>query len=250
MPNLLLTIRYDGTHYHGWQVQKNALSVQEVLQNALEDLFGKRPDVKGCSRTDSGVHANMYCVSFRAPFYPGEYHLLSALNHRLPPDIKAYACQETDEAFHARYACKGKEYIYYIYNGKYENPFLSRYAFHYRYPIDADELNEAAKHFIGTHDFAAFCSAHSDVEDTVRTVYDCRVSREGDMIQMTIRGDGFLYNMVRIIAGTLLQVASGKIKSDEIPLIIQSGNRKKAGKTLAAKGLFLNKVFYGEEIEG
>lgn len=246
MPNLLLRIRYDGTRYHGWQVQKNALSIQEVLQEAIWKLFGERFGIKGCSRTDSGVHANMYCVSFQAPFYPGEYHTLSAINNALPDDIKAYACEETEESFHARYSCTAKEYVYQIYNAKYENPFVDKYAFHYKYAIDEALLNQAAAHFVGTHDFAAFCSSHSDVEDTVRTIYDCTVQREGDMVLIKICGDGFLYNMVRIIAGTLIDVAKGKIKADDIPQIIEAKERKNAGKTLAAKGLFLNRVFYGE----
>ena len=246
MPNLLLTIRYDGTEYHGWQVQKNALTVQEVLQNAIEKLFGSRLDVKGCSRTDTGVHANMYCVSFFAPFYPGEYHTVSALNRFLPNDIKAYACKEVSVDFHARYHCVGKEYIYRIYNGKYDNPFYDKYSFHYKYKMDENELNRAASYFEGTHDFAAFCSAGSDVEDTVRTIYRCEVTREGEEVLIRICGDGFLYNMVRIIAGTFIDVAKGKTKADDIPLIIKSKSRSSAGKTLAAKGLFLNKVYYSE----
>ena len=248
MPNLLLTIRYNGKYFHGWQVQKNALSVQQVLQDAIESLFGSRLDVKGCSRTDAGVHANMYCVSFKAPFFPGEYHTVSALNRYLPDSITAYACQEVAEEFHARYSSCGKEYVYLIDNGKYENPFYRDFAFHYRYALDEKQLNLAAAKFEGTHDFAAFCSSGSDIEDTKRTIYHCRVEREGDLVKIIISGDGFLYNMVRIIAGTFIDVAKGKISAEDIPLIIQSGERQKAGKTLAAKGLFLNKVFYGEII--
>lgn len=246
MPNLLLTIRYDGTRYHGWQVQKNALSIQAVLQEAIWKLFGEKMDIKGCSRTDAGVHANMYCVSFHAPFYPGEYHTLCAINNALPEDIKAFRCEETDDDFHARYSCVAKEYIYNIYNAKHENPFVSKYSFHYKYPIDEKKLNTAASYFVGTHDFSSFCSAHSDVEDTVRTIYHCSVERSKDMVQIKICGDGFLYNMVRIIAGTLLDVAKGKIQEDDILQIITSANRKNAGKTLPANGLFLNKVFYVE----
>ena len=222
MPNLLLTIRYKGTNYHGWQVQKNALTVQEVLQNAIEKLYGSRLDVKGCSRTDTGVHANMYCVSFNAPFYAGEYHTVSALNTYLPSDIRVYECKEVDDDFHARYSSVGKEYKYYVYNAKYQNPFYSDYSYHFRYDVDIEKLNEAAKYFIGTHDFAAFCSAYSDVEDTVRTIYDLTVSRDGDLIVFTVSGSGFLYNMVRIIVGTLLMVSQGKISPDDIPKIIDS----------------------------
>ena len=246
MPNLLLTIRYDGSRYHGWQVQKIALSIQTVLQEAIWKLFGERMDIKGCSRTDAGVHANMYCVSFHAPFYPGEYHTICAVNNALPDDIKAYKCEEVSDDFHARYSCVAKEYVYQIYNAKHENPFMNRYAFQYKYHIDEALLNRAAAQFTGTHDFSAFCSSHCDAKDTVRTIYSCCVEREGDMIRIRICGNGFLYNMVRIIAGTLLDVARGRLRAEDISQIILSGSRKDAGKTLAAKGLFLNKVFYGE----
>ena len=244
MKRVKLIVAYDGTNYHGWQVQKNALSVQETLQDAIEKLYGSRLDVKGCSRTDSGVHANMYCVSYNAPFYAGEYHTISAINTFLPSDIRAFACREVEDDFHARYLAKGKEYVYLVYNEKYQNPFFSRYSYYFRYDIDVDLLNEAAKFFIGTHDFAAFCSAYSDAEDTVRTIYDLKVERDGSIVKFIISGDGFLYNMVRIIVGTLLMVSQGKIAKEQIPLIIESKDRKKAGRTAPANGLFLNKVFY------
>ncbi len=246
MPNLLLKIRYKGTNYHGWQVQKNALSVQEVLQNSIEKLYGSRLDVKGCSRTDTGVHANMYCVSFNAPFYAGDYHTISALNTFLPPDIRVYDCKEVDDAFHARYSSLGKEYVYLVHNATYQNPFYSDYSYHFRYDVDIDLINKAAKHFIGTHDFAAFCSAYSDSEDTVRTIYGLKAERDGELIRFTISGNGFLYNMVRIIVGTLLMVSQGKISPDDIPEIINSKQRKNAGRTAPPQGLFLNKVFYDE----
>ena len=246
MPNLLLTIRYKGTDYHGWQVQKNALTVQEVLQDAIEKLYGSRLDVKGCSRTDTGVHANMYCVSCNAPFFAGEYHTVSALNTYLPQDIRAYECKEVSDDFHARYSSVGKEYVYLVYNAKYQNPFFSDYSYHFRYDVDLEMINKAAKHFIGTHDFAAFCSAYSDVEDTERTIYDLKAEKDGDLILFTISGNGFLYNMVRIIVGTLLMVSQGKISPDDIPAIIDSKQRKNAGRTAPAQGLFLNKVFYDE----
>ena len=246
MPNLLLTMRYKGTNYHGWQVQKNAVSVQEVLQDAIEKLYGSRLNVKGCSRTDTGVHANMYCVSFNAPFYAGEYHTVSALNTFLPQDIRAYECKEVNDDFHARYSSRGKEYVYLVYNAKYQNPFYSDYSYHFRYDVDLEKINKAAAYFIGTHDFASFCSAYSDVEDTVRTIHDLNAQRDGDLIRFTVSGDGFLYNMVRIIVGTLLMVSQGKIAPEDIPGIIESKQRKNAGRTAPAQGLFLNKVFYDE----
>lgn len=178
MRNLLIEIKYDGSLYHGWQVQKNALTVQEVFQNAVEKVFGERLDVKGCSRTDAGVHANMYCLTLNTEMAISDDGVVMALNTYLPKDIAAVACREVDRDFHPRYSCKTKEYVYKIYNGKIRNPFYADYALHYRYPIDADYLNKEAQAFVGTYDYIGFCSANSDVEDTVRTVKACSVWRQ------------------------------------------------------------------------
>ncbi len=244
MKNLLLTLVYDGSNYHGWQVQKNALTVQEVFQNAVEKVFLSRLDVIGCSRTDSGVHANMYCVSLKTDMDISDSGVILALNSHLPDDIAVIGCREVDSAFHPRYSCKSKEYIYKIYNGKIRNPFCSKYALHYRYTIDADYLNKECKAFIGTFDYSGFCSSGSDVEDTVRTVKNFEVWREGDMVYFKVEADGFLYNMVRIMAGTLLFIAQGKIKSGQLADIIKSKDRTKAGRTAPAQGLYLNKINY------
>jgi len=244
MRNLLLTITYDGSHYHGWQVQKNALTIQEVFQNAVEKVFLSRLDVIGCSRTDSGVHANMYCVSIRTDMNISDDGVILALNSNLPDDIAVIQCREVNDDFHPRYSCKSKEYIYKIYNGKIRNPFYSKYALHYRYKIDAAYLNEECKAFIGTFDYSAFCSTGTDVEDTVRTVKNAEVWREGDMVYFKVEADGFLYNMVRIMAGTLLFIAQGKIKSGELAGIIQSKDRTRAGRTAPPQGLYLNKINY------
>lgn len=244
MRNILLEISYDGSLYHGWQVQKNAVSVQQVLQDALEKLLCERPDVKGCSRTDSGVHANSYFVSFKTDKGIKTENVLTGLNTYLPKSIAVKSCREVAEDFHPRYSAVSKEYIYKLYNGKIRNPFLNNYAFHYRYPINAEYLNSEAKAFLGTHDFKGFCSARSDVGDTVRTVKRFDVFREGDMVFFRVEADGFLYNMVRIMVGTLLFVNEGKIKSGELAEIISGGERKRAGKTAAPQGLYLNRVNY------
>lgn len=241
---LLFTIQYDGTAYHGWQVQSNALSVQEEFQNAVEKVFTKRLDVKGCSRTDSGVHANMYCLTLDTDMNISPENAVLALNTHLPDDIAVIDCREVDADFHPRYSCKSKEYIYKIYNGKIRNPFLHKYAYYYRYNLDAELLNKEAQAFVGTYDYSGFCSVKSDVEDTVRTVYSASVKREGDMVYFTVEADGFLYNMVRIMAGTLLFINEGKIKSGELKEIILSKDRKRAGKTAPPHGLYLNKVNY------
>lgn len=244
MRRLLVTIRYDGSAYHGYQVQSNALTVQEVFQNAVQKVFGKRLDVKGCSRTDSGVHANMYCISFDTDMNISDESVILALNTYLPEDVAAYDCKEVDMDFHPRYNCKSKEYIYKIYNGKYRNPFYAKYALWYRWNIDAEYLNNEAQAFVGKYDYSGFCSIKSDVEDTVREIYFCKVWREDDFVYFKVCGDGFLYNMVRIMVGTLLFVSEGKIKSGELKSIILSKDRKKAGKTAPPQGLYLNNVSY------
>lgn len=244
MKRLLITIKYDGTNYHGWQVQDNAITVQETVQDAIEKVFSNRLDVKGCSRTDSGVHANMYCLSIDTDMNISNKGVCMALNTHLPNDICAYECKEVDAEFHPRYHCKQKEYVYAIYNGNIRDPFCDRYAYHYRRPLDVEYLNKEVQAFVGKHDFSGFCSIKSDVEDTERTIYSCNVTRNGDMVYFTVSGDGFLYNMVRIMVGTMLFISEGKIKQNELAEIINSKDRKKAGKTAPAKGLFLNKVSY------
>lgn len=244
MRNLLITIKYDGSAYHGWQVQKNALTVQEVFQNAVEKVFLSRLDVKGCSRTDTGVHANMYCVSLKTDMDIAPYGIIMALNSNLPRDIAVVDCREVDDDFHPRYSCKSKEYIYKIYNGRIRNPFDADYALHYNRPIDAEYLNREAQAFVGKYDYSGFCSANSDVEDTVRDVKSFSVWREGDYVYFKVEADGFLYNMVRIMVGTLLFVNEGKIKEGELKDVILSKDRKRAGKTASPNGLYLNKINY------
>ncbi len=244
MRNLLMTIQYDGSAYHGWQVQSNALTVQEVFQNAVEKVFRSRLDIKGCSRTDSGVHANMYCVSLKTDMNIDCLGALRAMNTALPPDIAVIDCREVPSDFHPRYSCKSKEYVYKIYNGSIRNPFLQKYAFHYRYALDAELMDREAQAFLGKHDFSGFCSARSDIEDTVRFVKNVSVKREGDMVLFTVEADGFLYNMVRIMVGTLLFVNEGKIKPGELKDVIESKDRSRAGKTAPPQGLYLNRVNY------
>lgn len=245
MRNILVTMMYDGSHFHGWQIQDNALTVQEVFQNALFKVIGEQTDIKGCSRTDSGVHANMYCVSFHTQHTIPCKRLVAALNRYLPLSVAVTDAQEVDDDFHARYNCKGKEYIYKIWNSEIRNPFLDGYALHYWYKLDVDLLNEAARHFLGSHDFTSFCTLDNrEKGDFTRTVSNISLKRDGDMVIFTIEADGFLYNMVRIIVGTLLRVAQGKIKPGQIPSIINALDRSKAGPTAPPQGLYLNKVRY------
>lgn len=243
--NLLVTLAFEGTRYHGFQVQKNALSVCEVFQNALERVIGDRCEVKGCSRTDSGVHARMYCLSYRTQAGIPCEKLVFALNRFLPHDIAVLDAKEVPDDFHARYSCTGKQYVYEIYNSPVKDPFSSNLAYRYAYPLDADMLNAEAQAFLGEHDFAAFRSVNSDVTDTVRTITESTVTRAGKHVLFTVSGDGFLYNMARIMTGTLIFIAEGRIGRGSISAIIESGNRQNAGKTMPARGLYLNRVYYG-----
>ena len=243
--NLLLTLCYDGRRFHGWQIQQNAYTVQETLQTALSQIIGDGFDVKGCSRTDSGVHANMYCVSLKTAHPIPCVRLKAALNRWLPLSVAVTDCVEVGADFHARYSCKSKEYIYKIWNSEVRSPFLEGYALHYRYPLDAALLNEAAQAYVGRHDFTSFCTLDNREQgDMTREVKLFSVTRDGDMVTMRVEADGFLYNMVRIMVGTLLRIAQGKIPPDGIPAILEKKDRKYAGPTAQACGLYLNRVYY------
>ncbi|MBQ8210875.1 MAG: tRNA pseudouridine(38-40) synthase TruA [Clostridia bacterium] len=244
MRNLKLKLMYNGKAYHGWQVQANADTVQGRLESAVEAVFGEHLTVYGCSRTDAGVHANEYFCNFRTEKSISCESVVKALNANLPDDIAVFACEEVREDFHSRFDCKSKRYVYKIWNSQIKNPFLTHTACHYKYRLDENLLNEAAQSFIGTYDFKAFCSAGSSVTDTVRTVKAASVVRQGDTVIFSVEADGFLYNMVRIMVGTLINVNEGKIDKNDIQYIIRSADRANAGVTAPAQGLFLDKVFY------
>ena len=207
--NIAVTLSYVGTNYHGWQIQKNAISVQEVFQKALYKILNESVDIKGCSRTDTGVHANMYVVNFKTTSKIHFHNLICALNRHLPDDISAYECTEKTLDFHSRYSCKGKEYIYKVWNNKVKNPFLSGRALHYWYPLDIYQMKKSSECFIGTHDFTAFATIDKRaIKNMQRTVRKFEVEKEGDNVNFIVEADGFLYNMVRIMVGTLLRVLS------------------------------------------
>ena len=243
--NLLLKLAYDGTRYHGWQIQENAVTVQQVFQEALCKVTGRQEDLKACSRTDTGVHAREFCVSLKTESPIPEERLVAALNHYLPQDVAVRSCQRVGEDFHARYSCKGKEYCYEIWNHPVREPFLAGRALHYWYPIDEALLDQAARHYLGSHDFSSFCTLDKrERGDLTRRVFTSRVERRGDLVVFTVGADGFLYNMVRIMVGTLLRVQQGKFSPEDIPAILEAKDRKAAGPTAPACGLYLNRVFY------
>ncbi len=243
--NLLITIAYDGAAYHGWQIQENALTVQEVFQKALFSVTGKQEELKACSRTDTGVHAREFCISLKTGSAVSSERMAAALNHYLPPDVAVLSCREVPMDFHARYSCKGKEYCYEIWNHPVRSPFLKDRALHYWYPLNEKLLDRAAKGYLGSHDFSSFCTLdRRERGDLTRRVTRSQVERRGDKVIFTVAADGFLYNMVRIMTGTLLRVQEGKLSPEDIPCILEARDRSRAGPTAPACGLYLNRVFY------
>lgn len=250
---ILLRLSYIGSGYCGYQVQPNGISVQQRLNEAAKQLFGYDCDVVGCSRTDSGVHANEFCVtvtkkkeSFLDTSIPVS-RIPQAMSHWLPSDIAVYSAEEVSEDFHPRYDVKYKEYVYKILNRQVRDPFLEGRAWHCPKLIDdaaLDAMQKAAACFVGKKDFTSFMAADSTVKDTVREVYSAEVSKEGDVITFRVSADGFLYNMVRIFAGTLVEVAYGKLSPEDIPRIIEARDRRLAGSTAPPEGLYLNRVVY------
>ena len=244
MTRLMLTLRYNGAAFHGWQVQQNAVTVQSTLQDAIEKLTGVRSGVIGCSRTDAGVSAEMFCCTFDTECPLRGEKLLAGLNAHLPRTVSVYAVQEMPSDFHPRYAACGKRYVYRIWNGRQRHPLWEDRAWQLNRPLDERAMNAAASLYVGTHDFAGFCSAGSSVEDTVRTVTRAEVTREGEMLTFTVEADGFLYNMVRIMIGTLVDLSDGKRTPADIAAALSTGDRQRAGRTAPAEGLILSQVFY------
>lgn len=253
MRKLFITVAYDGSAYCGYQVQPNGISIQQRLNEATEALFGHPCDIVGCSRTDSGVHALGFCATVAKR---GEEGLVTsipteriplALSAHLPLDIAVYSASWVAPEFHARYDVKEKEYLYRIYNHPVRSPFEEKRAAHVPHVIDDEALermNLAASHWIGTMDYSAYMAQGSKVTDTVRRISYAHVEREGDLLLFRVRANGFLYNMVRILAGTLLAVAEGKLAPEEIPTVTASRDRSRAGITMPAAGLYLERVFY------
>ncbi len=241
-------IKYLGTSFHGFQVQPAERTVQGELCAALEQALGHPCRVTGCSRTDAGVHANEFCLTVEcegATVPPDK--LPVAVARFLPNDLSLYHAEGCTADFHPRYDVREKEYLYRIVNSRIYDPFDFGRAWFLPRPVSKDGLKRmraAAERFVGRYDFSAFMSDGSDTEDRVRCVSALTVERQGDLIEVRIRADGFLYNMVRIIVGTLTEVAFGRFEPEDIPKIIESRNRAKAGMTAPPEGLYLNRVFY------
>lgn len=248
MKRIMLVVAYDGTNYCGWQVQPNGITIEEVLNKNLTELLKEPVTVTGASRTDSGVHALGNVAVFDSNTrIPGE-KISYALNQRLPDDIVIRESKEVEEDFHPRRCVSRKTYCYRILNSRFPIPTERLYSYFVYYPLQEELMAEAAVHLIGEHDFKSFCSAGSQVIDTTRTIYDIRVERSGEAVTIRITGSGFLYNMVRIIAGTLIQVGLGSKEPFQIKEILEKKDRTFAGPKAPAQGLTLEKIEYSNKI--
>lgn len=239
-------ISYDGHLFYGYQVQPGQRTVQDELEKALQTLHKakERIPVVSSGRTDSGVHAVGQTIHFDSPLSIPEAKWPYALNALLPDDISVRKAEAVNDQFHARFSAKRKEYRYMIYRGRHPDVFKRYYAYHVPYDIDMEKVKEASRYLVGTHDFTSFCATKTEVKDKVRTVHELEWSDTGDGLQMRIVGSGFLYNMVRIIAGTLLDVGTGKFSPGDIEKMILAKNRDAAGRTAPAHGLYLWRVIY------
>ena len=245
MQNILITLAFDGTHYKGYQVQGTKPTICAAVQNAIEQVYGEKYDIKGCSRTDSGVHASGYCISFFAPKNKVAINKLPlALNAKLKSDIRVLSAAFVENDFHARYSAKSKTYVYTIRNSHMESPFTCAFEHKVSKHLDEKRMHAAAQYFVGKHDFLAFAGKKLKKGITVRTVNFAKVERDGEVIRFTVNADGFLFNMVRIMAGTLIRVGTGDMEAAAVTQVIEGKNRKAAGETAPAKGLCLTEVIY------
>lgn len=250
MRRIHLIVEYDGTDYAGWQRQANAMTVQERLERAVAKLTGERVCVSGASRTDAGVHALGQSAHFDTESRIPADKFSFALNTLLPPDIRVVNSEEVGPDFHARFSGRGKRYRYLIWAAPHAGALNRHTHAHVIYPLDLEKMRAEAADLVGIHNFAAFAASGSVVRDTVRTIYRAELVQNGHELALTVEGNGFLYNMVRIIAGTLIGVGSGKLERGAFARAMQSLNRLDLGVTAPAHGLTLMEVFYDSAEEG
>ena len=246
MRNIALFLKYEGTAYHGWQVQKNACTVAQTLEEATARVVGHRVHLTGCGRTDAGVHARVYVANFRTDSRIPVDRLPYALNTHLSEDIVVFDAREVHDGFNAIGSCVKKEYTYQIYNSRIRDPFYVNRAWFYPKHLDENIMQLAASQFVGTHDFAAVRSVGTDVKSTIRTVHHFEVERQGDIILCRICANGFLYNMARAMTGTVVYAAEGKIAPTEIGALLQKGDRTAAGPTVPPGGLYMSQLWYDD----
>lgn len=245
--NVALRLSYLGTNYHGWQYQNNAMTIQQALQEALAKATGCQVSLSGVGRTDAGVHARAYVANSPMRTSIPLDKLPLAVNAYLPEDISVSQAVEVPREFDARFSCRSKEYTYLIHNSRVRNPFYQNRAYFCPAPLDFDAMVRAAPHFEGRQDFAAVRSVGTPVRSTVRTMLYCKAERQQDLIAVRVRADGFLYNMARAIAGTLIYCGLGKILPEDIPDVLASRDRERGGPTAPACGLYMTGLDYGME---
>ena len=244
MKNIRLTIEYDGKDFNGWQKQPNKLNIQGEIERAIEEITGEKVDLIASGRTDAGVHALAQMANFKTNSnLPVEKYPI-ALNTKLKKSIRIQKAEEVEEDFHSRYHCKQKTYRYVINNSEQGSSIYRNLEYFVPNKLNVEKMQEAVKYFEGEHDFKAFKASGTSSKSSVRIIYKAKIEKQGDRIIIELTGNGFLYNMVRIIAGTLVDVGLGEIGPDEIPEIIENGERSRAGKTLPPQGLYLVKVEY------
>jgi len=242
--NFKLVVAYEGTAYHGWQVQPNGITVQEVIQGALQRLTGAATVVHGSGRTDAGVHARGQVASFRSRTGMPTAELARGLNALLPADVRVRSLAEVEPGFHARKSARSKTYLYCIHNHPVADPFSRRFCWHLRRPLDAAAIIQAAGCLVGTHDFSSFKAADGETRSSVRTMFNVRCRRRGAYLLLLFKADGFLKNMVRVMVGTLVEIGAGRRPPAEMPAIIAAVDRRAAGRTAPPHGLFLRTVHY------
>ncbi|WP_064091238.1 tRNA pseudouridine(38-40) synthase TruA [Rossellomorea aquimaris] len=248
MQRIKCIIAYDGTNFHGYQIQPNQRTVQGLLEDRLSDIHkGEKIRVSASGRTDAGVHANGQVFHFDTPLAIPEEKWPVVLNTKLPDEVTVKEASYVSMDFHSRFSVLQKEYRYRVYTGKTRSPFYRHFALHYPQPVSVVEMKKAASYLLGEHDFTSFCSAKTEVEDKVRTIHRITIEEYEEELVFLFVGNGFLYNMVRILVGTLLEVGSGNISNEDIPSILDAKDRNAAGKTAPPQGLYLWKVDYDPE---
>ena len=248
MRNIALRLRYDGSAYHGWQVQKSEITVGETLEIALTKTCSHPVKVVGCGRTDAGVHALRYCANFKTDSRIPIDRIPLAVNSRLPMDIAVTDAVEAPEDFNAILSCEKKEYTYKILNSNIRDPFMHNRVCFYPSPLDFDRLYRAGKAFEGTHDFAAVRSVGTETKTTVRTVFWCDTELIDGLICIRICADGFLYNMARAIVGTMVYAAHEKLNPEDIPALLETGDRRLTGPTMPPQGLYMSRIWYDGQV--
>lgn len=248
MRNIALRLTYDGTAFHGWQQQKNDVSVAGTLEKALCKICEHPVRVTGCGRTDAGVHALRYCANFHTDSSIPIDRLPLAINSRLPADIVVTDAVEAPGNFNAIGNCLKKEYVYKIMNTRIRDPFLHNRVCFFPSPLDLERMRKAGRAFEGTHDFAAVRSVGTQTKTTVRTVYWCETQCEGDLISVSVCANGFLYNMVRAIVGTMVYASLCKLEAEEIPRLLETRDRRLTGPTMPPQGLYLSRLWYDGEV--